>query len=250
MEQKIKSITRQLAIAAFILISVTVLSFGIRWIRFNAQQVKTIEKFLVADDIDSGATPSTPVKNQSLSRQPSNTNFEPDFLPEELHTSEAEFESAHADELDSDKDAPLDDYSEVEPFKDDNTRAEGSKSLQKLSVGEYENLYLTEKGEYWYVSKDFKMQVQLDEDTGELNAVGGGYHPKSEGSQEYHRIPIAENEDIYLTREGQAWYVNEQPDGSTAKMQLQTKNIDGEVAIIGGDKMNVYPANDDKPDED
>ena len=250
MEQKIKSITRQLAIAAFILISVTIFSLGIRHGRFGPQQAKTIEKFVIADDRDSATTPSTAIKKQSLSRQFRSANFEPDYLPEEPHTDGGEPEPAHADELDSDKDTPWNDYSEAESIKDDNVRAKGSKGLQKMPLGEYENLYLTDKGEYWYVSKDFKMQVQIDEDTGELTVVDGGYYAESGGSQEYHRIPIGDYEDIYLTREGQAWYVSEQPDGSTAKMQLQTENINGEMTIVGSGEMNVYPADSDKSNED
>ena len=60
------------------------------------------------------------------------------------------------------------------------------------------------------------MQVEIL-NTGELIAVNGTYY----ADKEPHRIPISDNEDIYLTDEGQAWYVSEQPDGDTLKMQVQ-----------------------------
>ncbi len=61
---------------------------------------------------------------------------------------------------------------------------------------------------------------------------------------------MGDHEDLYLTGENELWYVSEQPDGSTAKMQLQTENIDGEMTIVGSSEMKAYPADDDKSDED
>jgi len=80
------------------------------------------------------------------------------------------------------------------------------------------------------------MQVQIDKTTGEMTIVGGGNYAKSEGSQGLQRISMGDCEDLYITGEGQLWYVSEQPDGSTAKMQLQTENINGEITIVDNGK--------------
>ena len=46
---------------------------------------------------------------------------------------------------------------------------------------------------------------------------------------------MGDSEDLYLTREGQVWYVSQQPDGSTAKVQLE-EDIDGEINIVDDGK--------------
>ena len=57
----------------------------------------------------------------------------------------------------------------------------------------------------------------MNDYTDELIAVGVGFYAK----QEPYRIPMSDNEDIYLTDKGEVWYVSEQPDGDTLKMQVQ-----------------------------
>jgi len=226
---KMKPITKQLAIAAFILASVTVLSFGIRKIRLSNHRANTIESPIVADTED-----------QPQPEQPLNTNAEPDYYPGDSYTVDDEQDSQYADASDWDEQVPSDDYSEAQTdsgkpgkafskaklFKGDYAKAKGSKGLQKISLGDNEELYLTGEGKYWYVSKQpdgktTKMQVQIDDATGELIAVDGGYYSKSEGSQEPQRIPMGEYENIYITGEGEAWYTSEPPDGSDVKVQLQ-----------------------------
>ena len=236
-----KPITKQLAIAAFILTSVTVLSFGIRRVRLSAHRANTIESSIVADTGEStpSARPSDP-EDQPQPEQPLYVNAEPDNYPADSYAVDDEPDPQYANASDWDKEAPADDYSEAKSFKGDYAKSGGSKGLQKISIGKYDNIYITEKGEHWYVSKQpdgstAKMQVQIDDATGEITFVGRGDYAKSGDSQGLQRIPMGEYENIYLTEEGEAWYVSEQPDGSTAKVQLE-EDIDGEINIVESDE--------------
>lgn len=232
MEQKMKPITKQLAIGAFILTLVTVLSFGVRQVRFSAYRAGSGQS-------TPSDRPSSP-ENQPKSKQSLRADAEPDHYPDDSYIIDDEQDLQYADTSDWDEQARSDDYSEeytdsskqgkavsmTKSFKGDYAKSGGSKGLQKISLGEYENLFITEKGEYWYTSeqpdgKTVKMQVQIDDATGELIAVAGGYYSKSEGSQEPQRISVGDNEDIYIIGEDELWYVGEQPDGSTIKVQLQ-----------------------------
>lgn len=233
MEQNFKLITKQLAIAAFILTSVTVLSLGIRQVRLSAYRADTGES-------TPSARPSNP-EDHTRPGQSLNVDAKPDHYPADSHTVDAEPDPQHANASDWDEQVPPDDYSEAhtdsgkhdktvsvtKSFKGDYAKSEGSKGLQKISLGDNEDLYMTGEGEFWYVSKQpdgktTKMQVQIDGTTGELTAVDSDDYAKSEGSQDPHRIPMGDHEDIYITGEGELWYVSEQPDGSGGKVQLQT----------------------------
>jgi hypothetical protein len=47
---------------------------------------------------------------------------------------------------------------------------------------------------------------------------------------------MSDYEDLYITGEGDLWYVSRQPDGSTAKNQALIDEATGEMIIIeGGD---------------
>jgi hypothetical protein len=247
---------KQPAIAALILISVTILSLGIRYVRLSANRANTIENSVTADTEESTpyTRPSNP-QNGPKSEQTLGANTEPNHYPKDSQTIDAKPNPQQADATDSDEDAPWNYLAEAKPFKGDYAKSEGSKDLEKISLSDYENLYITAEGELWYVSKEDdgsigKIQVQIDEATGEFTAVGSGYYAKSEGSQGLQRISVGENEDLYLTGENELWYVGEQPDGSTAKMQLQTENINGGMTIVGSGEMNIYPADGGKSDED
>jgi hypothetical protein len=228
MEQKMKPMTKQLAIAAFILTSVTVLSLGIRQVRRSAHRADTGE-----------STPSvrpSDTKDQLQPEQPLGADAEPDNYPADSLTVDDEPDPQYVNASDSDEQAPSDDYSEAKSLKGDYAKSEGSKGLQKISLGDYEDLYRTKEGELWYVSKrpdgkTVKMQVQIDDTTGELTVVGSGYYAKSEGSQGLQRIPMGDNDNIYITGEGELWYTSEQPDGSGAKVQLE-EDITGEIDIV------------------
>jgi hypothetical protein len=250
MEHNTKPIIKQLAIAAFILISVTILSFGIRYVRFSAYRANTIE-----NPVGTGTGDTTPParfldsENQPKSQQTLEANTEADHYPEDSHIVGAEPDPYRANPSDLDEDAPWDSLAEAKSFNGDYAKSESSKGLQRISLSDYENLYITGEGQLWYVSKEAdgsttKMQVKVD-DTGDMIIVDGGNYSRSEDSQGLQRITVGENDDLYLTGENELWYVSEQPDGSTAKMQLQTENIGGEMTIVGSGEMNVYPANDE-----
>ena len=232
MEQNFKNILKQLLIAAFVLISVTVLSFGIRQVRLGAYRADS-------DQFTASTRPSD-TEDKSQLKQILNTEDEQDFYPDDSYTVEAEEDSQYADKSNWDEQAPSDDYSETETntskkskavfktksFKGGYAKSEGKSGLKKISLSDNENIYITENGEAWYVTKQpdgktSKMQVQVDDYTGEITPIGSGYYGESQGSQDPQRRRMSDNEDIYLTEEGETWYVNEQPDGSTTKVQLQ-----------------------------
>ena len=92
MEQNMKPITKQLVIAAFILTSVTVLSFGIRRVRLGAYRADTGE-----------STPSahpTDTEDQSQPEQPLNANAKPDYYPDDSYTVDTEPDPQYADAWD------------------------------------------------------------------------------------------------------------------------------------------------------
>jgi hypothetical protein len=226
MEQDFKPMTKELAIAALILTAVTVLSLGIRQVRLNAHRANTVESPVIAD-------------------------AEPDHYAADSHTVDAERDSQYANASDSAEEVPSDDYSEAhtdsgkrgkaasmtKPFKGDYAKAKSSKSLQKISLGDNENLYITAEGRLFYVSeqpdgKTVKMQVHIDDITGEMIIVDSS-DGKSDGSQGLERISMGDNEDLYITGDGELWYTSE---GS--KTQVQIDDTTGEITVIehyGGD---------------
>lgn len=242
-----KPITKQLAIAAFILTLVTALSFGIRQVRFSIHRARTVESADTGETSTSARSSNTQEKSQS---DPSSwANTEPDYYLADSYTAGAERDDYSADSYTvdiepdhqyakasgSDKKVP----SKAKSFKGGYAKSEGKKGLEKISLGYNENLYRTEKGELWYVSKEAdgsstKMQVKVD-GTGDMIIVGGENYAGSGGSKGLQRLSVGDREDIYLTEEGQAWYVSEQPNGSTAKVQLEEDN-DGEINIVDDGK--------------
>ena len=203
MKSYAKPITKQLVIAALILTSVTILSLGIRQVRFSLHRARRIESPVVAET-------------------------EPDHLLAELDTVVTEPEQKYVDEPEPDDEVPLEDYSETNPSKSDYTKAKGSKSLEKMSMGENENLYIKE-GELWYVGKgpdgkSFKMQLHIDETTGEMAVVDRVYSGKSGGPQP---IPMGDGYNMYITDEGQSWYV-----GGGSKARVEVDDTTGEIVIL------------------
>jgi len=201
-----KPITKQLVIGAFILALVTVASLGIRHIHFSDDRAETIESPVIVET-------------------------EHDRLLAELDAIVTEPDAQYADALDSAEEVPSEDYSEAKSAK-----AKGSKDLQKISMGDNENLYITGEGKLWYVSegpdgKTTKMQVQIDEATGEMTVIDVG--GKSGGPQP---IPMGDGYNMYVTEEGQSWYVG---DGSKARVEVDDNT--GEITVI-----EQYGGEDDK----
>jgi hypothetical protein len=182
---------------------VTVASLGIRQVRFSIHRARTVESPVIAET-------------------------EPDHNPTDSHTVDNEPEPQYADAPEPDEEVPPEDYSEAKPSKGDYAKAKGSKGLEKISMGDNENLYITGKGELWYVSKQpdgsiTKMQVHIDETTGEMNIIniGGG---KSGGPQP---IPMGDGYNIYITEEGQTWY-----EGGGSKSRVEVNDTTGEIAVL------------------
>jgi len=199
-----KAIAKQLIIAVFILALVTVASLGIRQVRFSANRANIVES-------------------------PVNAEAEPGPLAAGSDTVDAEPEPRYTDAPESEEEVPSKDYSEAKQSKGDyaKTKGTGSKGLEKISLGENENLYITAKGETWYVGKDpdgktTKMRVQIDEATGEMTVVERA--GKSEAPQ---RISMGDGYDMYITEEGQTWYVTE---GSKSRVEIDETT--GEITVL------------------
>ncbi len=210
-----KPITKHIVKAAFILSMVTVTSLGIRHIRFSANRARTVESPVIVET-------------------------EPEHLLAELDTVDAGPDPQYADTSDSVEEVPLEDYSEAKPSKGDYANAKGLKGLEKISMGDNEDLYITGEGKLWYVSKGpdgkiTKMQVQIDETTGEMTVVdvGGG---KSGGPQP---ISMGDNDNLYITQEGQLWYTSERGSGSKARVEIDDNT--GEITVL-----EQYGGDDDK----
>jgi hypothetical protein len=76
----------------------------------------------------------------------------------------------------------------------------------------------------------------------------------SKGSKGFEKISMGDNDNLYITKEGELWYVSKQPDGSVTKMQVQIDQTTGEMNIINiaggksevpqlipmGDGYNIY----------
>jgi len=213
-----KPITRHLVKSAFILALVTVASLGIRQVRFRVYRARRVKSPVI-------------------------TETEPDHNPADSHTVDDEPDKQYSFALESDKEMPTDENSEAHTDPDKDGKAvsktkspKGSKGLEKISMGDYEDLYITGEGELWYVSKQpdgsiTKMQVHIDETTGEMKVIDI-YGGKSQGSQGLERISMSDYEDLYITGEGELWYVSQQPDGATRKNQALIDETTGEMIII------------------
>lgn len=268
MEHNTKSIIKQLAMSALALVSVAVLSLSIRHIRFNIHRAKTDESTLnagtgkVSTSAYSSSTKEKIHSEPSFLGNPEANNYTADSYTAETRQDgysdysyiiDIEPDPQNVKASGSEKKAPPESYSEAKSAKDDYARYESSKGSEKISLSDNEDLYRTEKGELWYVSKEAdgstnKMQVKID-NRGDMTIVSGENYAKFGSSQSVHRISVGENEDLYLTGENELWYVRQLPDGSTAKAQLQTENINGEKTIVSAGEVNLYPDDVDKPDE-
>jgi hypothetical protein len=208
-----KPIAKQLIGAVFFLALVYVASLGIRQVRLSASQV-------------------TSVKNPVIAKT------EPNPFPAESDTVDPEPEPQYAEVPEPEEEAPIDDYPKPKSLKGDYTKAkgEGARGLQKISWGENEHLYITAEGETWYVvegsdGKTTKMRVQIDETTGEISSVesadeSGGLQP----------IPMGDGYNMYVTDEGQTWYV-----GGRTKSRVEIDDNTGEVTVL-----EQYGGDDDK----
>jgi hypothetical protein len=206
-----QTITKKLIIGVFILAFVTVASLGIRQVCFSTNRAGSIESPVIAET-------------------------EHDRLLAELDAIVTEPYPLYAGASELGEEVS-EDYSEAKTAKGDYAKAKGSKGLQKISLGDNENLYITGNGETWYVSegldgKTTKMQVQIDEATGEMTVidVSGGK------SGDLQPIPMGDGYNMYVTEEGQSWYVG---DGSKARVEVDDNT--GEITVL-----EQYGGEDDK----
>jgi hypothetical protein len=213
MEQNMKPITKHLVKAALILFLVTVASLGIRRVRFSIHRARTVESPVIVE-------------------------AEPDNNPAYSHTIDDKPDQQYAFVSESDKGMQSNENPEARTDldKDDKTvsmtkPSRGSKDLEKIYMSENENLYIKE-GELWYVSKQVKMQVQIDETTGQMNVIDI-YDDKPEGPQP---IPMGDGYNIYITDEGQTWYV-----GDDSKSRVEVDDTTDEITIL-----EQYGGEDDK----
>ena len=214
-----KPITKHLVKSAFILSLVTVASLGIRQARFSIHRARTVESPVVVET-ESDNNPADPQK----------VDDEP--------------EPQYADAPEPDEEVLPEDYSEAKPSKGDYAKAKGSKGLEKISMGDNENLYITGENKLWYVSKGpdgktTKMQLQIDDATGEMTVVDWGDYTRSDGSEGMQRISMGDNDNLYITQEGELWYTSEQ--GSGSKAQVEIDDTTGEIIII-----EQFSGDDDK----
>ena len=212
-EQNTKPIARQLIVAVFILALVTVASLGIRQVRFSAHRARTVESPVVAE-------------------------VEPDPLAAESPAGDPEPGSQYAKVAEPEVQEPMEDYPQPKAIKGDYAKVKGKKGLEKISLGENENLYITGKGETWYVAerpddKTTKMRVEIDETTGEMTVVAVKGGDKSGALQ---RVSMGDGYDMYITEEGQTWYV-----GGGAKSRVEIDDSTGEITVL-----EQYGAGDDK----
>jgi hypothetical protein len=209
MEQKMKPINRQLIKVALILAVVTIASLGIRQFRNNTRRGGKVESPVVAK-----------------------TELESDM--DLLRKIEYKLESHYAKASEQDEEVPTEGDFEGKPSKDD--YAKDNKDIEKISLGEDEDLYV--KGdELWYVSGKIKMQVEIDETTGQMNVINI-YDGNSQGSKDLERISMSDNEDLYITGEGDLWHVSRQADGSTIKNRALIDENTGEMILIDPDDVD------------
>jgi hypothetical protein len=174
MEQNIKPITKQLAIAIFMLALVIALSLGIRYVRFSVNLSNTTESPITAN-----------LEDQFQPERPTYADTEPYHYPAEPYTIDYEPAPQYSEMPDRDEQKPSNDYVEeytdlgkydktisvTWPYKDDNSKSEGTKDFQRIPLSYYEDLYINEEGKLWYVNENpngsvDKMQLQIDEMTG------------------------------------------------------------------------------------
>ncbi|MBA7662930.1 hypothetical protein ES703_70963 [subsurface metagenome] len=144
-----KPITKQLIIGALVLTSVTILSLGIRHIRFSDNRAGTVESPVIVET-------------------------EHDRLLAELDAIVTEPDAQYANALDSAEEVPSEYYSEAKPAKGGYAKSKGSKGLEKISMGDNDNLYITQEGELWYTSEQgsgSKAHVEIDDTTGEITII-------------------------------------------------------------------------------
>jgi len=208
-------ITRQQAIVLFILVSTAAVSIGIRLVR-RTEPVESPTRVQRKDR----PSPEQSVGLQILSLE----------------------EQAIADSNERGKTAAV----AAKP-KAGSAKPEDSKVVQKISLGENEELHFTADGKIWSVSKQpdgsvVKMQVHIDEATGEIRVldIADG---KPEVSKNLQKVSMGDNVDIYIGDDGRMWSITKQPDGSVTKMEVAYDETTGDVYVLDAPDSNSTSTN-------
>ena len=163
-----RPMTKQLTTGALILASVTVLSLGIRQVRFSLYRARQAASALTTaypvspagapgkssadthsdDDARRGQALDALAKQDH--RPSSSDTLQTETNPE--HASTSGQDAIAADEPGPDPGEHADSVSLDKSSKCDDAKSKGSNGLQKISLNATESIYVTEAGEHWYVS--------------------------------------------------------------------------------------------------
>lgn len=214
-----KSITGRLIGGAFILALVTVASLGIRHVRFSIHRARVAAGPVISEaGRDHGAA-----KTRMIAARP---KLQPGVTAETQKNATSDNYTKTPSEPDKSRNAAA--MAKSSEGNHAKTKAEGSKGgLEKIPLGDNENLYITKEGQLVYVGKGpdgkiTKFRVEIDATTGEVAAVEGA--GKAGGLQ---KISIGGNDNIYITDEGQTWYVTE---GSKSRVEIDDST--GEITVL------------------
>jgi hypothetical protein len=72
-----------------------------------------------------------------------------------------------------------------------------------------------------------------------MTVVDWGDYAKSDGSEGMQRISMGDNDNLYITQEGELWYTSEQGSGSKAHVEID--DTTGEITVI-----EQFSGDDDK----
>jgi len=204
--------------AVVVLVPVTALSFGIRHVRVSIHRARSAAS--AQGPVSNGAGPgkyspykavvsgeNTQRQNQldvPLEQDQQGADSEAaDAMTDSQDAGESDKAAASADRSDAQEHsgeyadvvftgkAFKGDYSKFKgdyaKLKGDYAKSKGSKGFQKISIGEYENVYITDKGEHWYVTElpdGTITKMQLQEIDGELQPVSKENVYRSEGGKD------------------------------------------------------------------
>ncbi|MBL7152741.1 MAG: hypothetical protein ISS79_03425 [Phycisphaerae bacterium] len=193
--------TQQILTAAVVLVSVTVLSFGIRQVRIGVHRARVAASAQEPVSNDAGPEQYSAKEPAGFAR---NTQMHDVPLEQDEQAADAMTDSQEAFAEADDQDGweqPDDQHNgqkhslvsmgksfkgDYVKSKGDYAKSKGSKGFQKISVSEYENIYITDKGERWYVAENpdgTVTKMQMQEVDGELQPVGETNVYRSEGGK-------------------------------------------------------------------
>lgn len=173
--------TQQVLTAAVVLVSVTVLSFGIRQVRVSVHRARVAKK-PVSNEAVSEEYSADEFVSSARNTQPQNQLDAP--LEQDQQPTDSDTEEAMTDSQDAFAEA----HDRDRPNPDD---------------------YKYDKKKHWDKSVDFKLK--------EYSKKIGDYKEKVE----YVPTKLSETETLYTGKPGEFWYVRKLPNGETTKQQMQ-----------------------------